>query len=46
MPNTLASLEGWIANAQALKPGVQMPPITQFTGTELRAVATYVSSLK
>ena len=46
MPNTLATLEGWIANAQALKPGVQMPPITQFTGTELRAVATYVSSLK
>ena len=46
MPNTVASLEGWIANAQALKPGVQMPPITQFTGTELRAVATYISSLK
>ena len=46
MPNTLATLEGWIANAQALKPGVQMPPITQFTGTELRAVATYISSLK
>jgi cytochrome c oxidase subunit II len=46
MPNTLATLEGWIANAQALKPGVKMPPITQFTGTELRAVATYISSLK
>lgn len=46
MPNTLATLEGWIANAQALKPGVQMPPITQFNGTELRAVATYISSLK
>lgn len=46
MPNTLGTLEGWIANAQALKPGVAMPPMTQFTGQELRAVATYVSSLK
>jgi cytochrome c oxidase subunit 2 len=46
MPNTVASLEGWIANAQALKPGVLMPPMTQFTGDELRAIATYVSSLK
>lgn len=46
MPNTLASLEGWIANAQALKPGIQMPPMTQFSGVELRAIATYVSSLK
>lgn len=46
MPNTLASLEGWIGNAQALKPGVSMPPMTQFTGVELRAIATYVSSLK
>jgi cytochrome c oxidase subunit II len=46
MPNTLASIEGWIANPQALKPGVQMPPNTQFSGFELRALADYVSSLK
>jgi cytochrome c oxidase subunit 2 len=46
VPTTLASLEGWIANAQALKPGAKMPPMTQFSGVELRAIATYVSSLK
>ena len=46
LPTTLGSLEGWIANPQALKPGIQMPPNTQFTGLELRALATYVSSLK
>src|SRR5579884_562292 len=46
MPNTLGSLEGWIANAQAIKPGALMPPNTQFTGLELRALATYVSNLK
>jgi cytochrome c oxidase subunit 2 len=46
MPNTLGSIEGWIANAQAIKPGALMPPNTQFTGRELRALATYVSSLK
>jgi len=46
LPNNEGALEGWIANAQALKPGIAMPPMTQFTGRELRAVATYVSSLK
>jgi cytochrome c oxidase subunit II len=46
LPNTLGNLEGWIANAQAIKPGVQMPPITQFTGRELRAVAAYVAALR
>jgi cytochrome c oxidase subunit II len=46
LPNTLGHLEGWIANAQAIKPGAQMPPITQFTGRELRAVATYVAGLR
>ena len=46
LPNTLGHLEGWIANAQAIKPGALMPPITQFTGRELRAVATYVAGLR
>ncbi len=46
LPNTLASLEGWIANSQALKPANQMPPMTQFTGGELRALAAYVYGLK
>jgi cytochrome c oxidase subunit 2 len=46
LPNTMGNLEAWIANAQTIKPGVQMPPITQFTGRELRAVATYVAGLR
>jgi len=46
LPNTLGNLEAWIANAQALKPGAQMPPITGYSGEQLRALAEYVSSLK
>jgi cytochrome c oxidase subunit 2 len=46
LPNTLGNLEAWIANAQVIKPGVLMPPITTFSGQQLRAVATYVASLK
>ncbi|HEY2376698.1 MAG TPA: cytochrome c oxidase subunit II [Gemmatimonadaceae bacterium] len=46
LPNSLGALEGWIANAQSLKPGTQMPNITQFNGRELRALAAYVYSLK
>ena len=46
LPNTLGNLEAWIANAQAIKPGVLMPPITTFSGRQLRAVATYLASLK
>jgi cytochrome c oxidase subunit II len=46
LPNSLGNLEAWIANAQAIKPGVRMPPITQFTGRELRAIATYVAGLR
>lgn len=46
LPNTLGNLEGWIANAQALKPGSKMPTITMYTGPELRAIAAYVANLK
>ena len=46
LPNTLGSLEGWIANAQSLKPGAKMPVITQYNGLQLREIATYVASLK
>jgi cytochrome c oxidase subunit 2 len=46
LPNTLGNLEGWIVNAQALKPGVKMPIITAYSGHELRALAMYVASLK
>jgi cytochrome c oxidase subunit 2 len=46
LPNTLGNLEGWIANAQSLKPGTKMPTLSVYTGPQLRAVAAYVSSLK
>ena len=46
LPNTLGNLEAWIANAQVIKPGALMPAITTFSGRQLRAVATYVASLK
>jgi cytochrome c oxidase subunit II len=46
LPNDPATMEAWITNAQSLKPGAQMPSITQFNGRELRAMATYLESLK
>jgi cytochrome c oxidase subunit 2 len=46
LPNSLGNLAGWIANAQAIKPGVVMPVTTQLTGAQLRAVAAYVASLR
>ncbi len=46
LPNTLGNLEGWIANAQSIKPGASMPSMTMYGGRELRALATYVSSLR
>lgn len=46
LPNTLGNLEGWIANAQSIKPGARMPTLTMYSGRQLRAIATYVASLK
>jgi cytochrome c oxidase subunit II len=46
LPNTLGNLQGWIANAQSIKPGAKMPTITQYNGQQLRALASYVASLK
>ena len=46
LPNTFGSLEAWIANAQSIKPGAKMPTITQYNGEQLRALASYVASLK
>jgi cytochrome c oxidase subunit 2 len=46
LPTTLGNLEGWIANPQALKPGTKMPTLRVYTGPQLRALATYVESLK
>jgi cytochrome c oxidase subunit 2 len=46
LPNELSSLHGWIANAQSLKPGAEMPTLTFFRGSELRDLAAYLEALK
>jgi len=45
-PNNNAYLEGWITNAQSLKPGCKMPAITQYNGTQLRSLTAYLRQLK
>lgn len=44
--NNTANLEAWITHAQSLKPGAQMPDLTQFRGEDLRAMVAYLQSLK
>ncbi len=44
-PKTRAYLEAWITHAQSLKPGSQMPDLTQFGGAELQALTHYVEGL-
>jgi cytochrome c oxidase subunit II len=44
LPNTLGHLEGWIANAQAIKPGARMPDI-DIAPADLHAVAAYLQGL-
>jgi cytochrome c oxidase subunit 2 len=45
-PNNNAYLEGWITDAQALKPGCKMPNITQYNGTQLRSLVAYLRQLQ
>jgi cytochrome c oxidase subunit 2 len=45
-PNNNAYLEGWITNAQALKPGCKMPAITQYNGAQLRSLVAYLRQLQ
>ena len=45
LPNTRASLTGWIVDPQVIKPGVKMPP-SQFNGPDLVALVAYLESLK
>jgi cytochrome c oxidase subunit 2 len=45
-PNNNAYLEGWIANAQSLKPGCKMPVIRQYDGTQLRNLVAYLRELQ
>jgi len=46
LPNSLGSIEGWIADPQAIKPGAAMPTLNAYSGPELRALAAYVASLR
>jgi cytochrome c oxidase subunit 2 len=43
--NNRGNLAGWIANATAIKPGVQMPP-NQMTGAEMQDLIAYLETLK
>lgn len=44
--NDTANLSAWVTHAQSMKPGVLMPNITNFTGSELRALVAYLQHLK
>lgn len=44
--NHRGTLAGWIADPQAIKPGVFMPPTPDLDGETLRAMATYLEHLK
>jgi cytochrome c oxidase subunit 2 len=46
LPMNAGTLAGWIASSQHLKPGNLMPSFSMFTGDELRALASYLESLK
>jgi cytochrome c oxidase subunit 2 len=46
IPNTLGTMEGWISNAPAIKPGTRMPAMTQFSPVQLHAIATYLETLR
>ena len=46
LANTLGALSGWVADAQALKPGVAMPPFHILEPDRLHALAAYLASLE
>jgi cytochrome c oxidase subunit 2 len=45
-PNNNAYLEGWVTNAQSLKPGCKMPKIVQYNGAQLRSLVAYLRQLQ
>ena len=45
LPNTRGHLSGWVANAQAIKPGSLMPP-NSLSSEDLQALLDYLQSLK
>ena len=46
LPNDLAAVHAWVVNAQAIKPGAQMPTLTMFSGSELHDLVAYLEALK
>jgi cytochrome c oxidase subunit II len=45
LPNTRGNLAGWILDAQAIKPGVKMPP-NQLNSADLHALLAYLETLE
>jgi cytochrome c oxidase subunit 2 len=45
-PNNNGYLEGWVTDAQSLKPGCKMPKITLYSGQQLRALVAYLRQLQ
>jgi cytochrome c oxidase subunit 2 len=46
LPNQHAYLSAWITHAQSLKPGAEMPNLTDFTGEELQELSAYLLALE
>lgn len=46
LPNDAATLSGWIASGQHVKPGNLMPSFEHLPARELQSVATYLSGLR
>ncbi len=44
--NNEANLEAWVMHAQALKPEVLMPDVTEFTGQQVRDLVAYLQHLR
>ncbi|MGE3291122.1 MAG: c-type cytochrome [Geminicoccaceae bacterium] len=45
-PNNTGTLAGWISDAQELKPGNPMPSFDRLDGRTVRAIATWLTSLR
>lgn len=44
--NDTANLAAWVTHAQSLKPGAEMPNVTQFSGQELQDLVAYLQHLQ
>jgi cytochrome c oxidase subunit 2 len=44
--NNIANLHAWITHAQSLKPGAEMPDLTQYKGRDLHDMVAYLRMLR